>query len=113
MKNLKMSIVQDPSPFGLYVWKLPNGEIYKNDEGNILNIPSLKGDKDKIKNIQDAAKSYGEPEGEAVFIPGVGRVSEEEYQQDLYLMKEGYTPYGDTGAWRDAGRATRALNQGN
>jgi hypothetical protein len=109
MKNLRMSIVHDPSPYGLYVWKLPTGEIYKDDEGNILNIPSLKNDKEKMKNLQDVAKSYGQSEGEAVFVPGVGRVSEEEYQSDLYQMKEGFTPYGDTGAWRDAARANRAF----
>jgi len=106
-----MSIVQDPSPYGLYVWKLPTGEIFKDEDGNVLNIPSLKGDVEKIKNIKEAAAYYGEPEGEPAWIPGVGRVTEEEYQQDLYLMKEGYTPYGDTGAWRDAARATRAIDQ--
>ena len=112
MKNLRMSIVQDPSPYGLYVWKLPSGQIFKDDEGNILNIPSLQNDQEKIKHLAEVAAYHGEPDGEAAWVPGVGRVSEEEYQQDLYLMKDGQTPYGDTGAWRDAGRATRAIDQG-
>ena len=106
-----MSIVQDKSPYGLYVWKLPDGSIFKDEDGNILNIPSIQHDIEKMKNIKEAAAYYGQPEGEPMWVPGVGRVTEEEYQSDLYRMSEGLTPLGDTGAWRDAARATRAIDQ--
>jgi len=112
LKNVRLSVVKDQSPYGIYVWELPNGEIFKDDDGNVLNIPSLDGDLEKMKNIQQAAAYYGQPEGKALFVPGVGRVSEEEYQQDIYRMSEGETPYGDIGAWKDAGRARKLIDKG-
>jgi len=111
LKNVRLSVVKDQSPYGIYVWKLPNGDIFKDDDGNVLNIPSTKDDLEKIKTLKEAAAHYGQPDGEELWVPGVGRVTEEEYQQDLYRMSEGYTPYGDTGAWQDAGRARRSLDQ--
>ena len=43
-------------------------------------------------------------------IPGIGRVTEEEYQEDKYRMENGLLSYGDTGAWRDAARTRRSLD---
>ena len=67
MKNLKITKVKDNSPYGLYVWLLPDGNIFRDDDNNVLNIPSLKGDQEKIDIIAKAAASYGQPEGKAVF----------------------------------------------
>lgn len=111
LKNAKLSVVEDSTPYGIYVWLLPNGEVFKDDDGNVLNIPSIRGDIEKMFNITQAAKHYGQPDGTPVFIPGVGRVSEEEYQEDLYRMSDGMTPYGDTGAWRDAERTRRVIDK--
>jgi hypothetical protein len=110
MKKPKLSVVKDNSKYGIYVWKLPDGSLFTDDYQNILNIPSERGDITKMAEIRKAAASYGQPDGEAVFIPGVGRVSEEEYQEDLYRMNNGLLTYGDTGAWRDASRARRDLS---
>lgn len=64
-----------------------------------------------MAEIRKAAAHYGQSEGQAVFIPGIGRVTEEEYQEDKYRMDNGLVSYGDTGAWRDAARARRLLDQ--
>ncbi|NDB84199.1 MAG: hypothetical protein EB127_16005 [Alphaproteobacteria bacterium] len=109
MKKPKLSVVKDNSKYGIYVWRLPDGSIFADQDRNVLNIPSEKGDLTKISEIRKAAAHYGQPDGDAVFIPGVGRVSEEEYQQDLERMESGLLTYGDTGAWRDAARARRTL----
>jgi alanine-alpha-ketoisovalerate/valine-pyruvate aminotransferase len=109
MKNLKITKVTDNSPYGLYVWLLPDGNIFRDDENNVLNIPSLKGDQEKIDTIAKAAASYGQSEGKAVFINGVGRLTDEEYEQELERRNNGLITYGDTGAWRDAARARRLL----
>lgn len=110
MNKPKLSIVQDKSRYGIYVWRLPDGKLFTDDDRNVLNIPSEYGDITKIAEIRKAASYYGQPDGEAVFIPGVGRVSEEEYQQDLERMNSGLLTYGDTGAWRDAARSRRDLS---
>jgi len=106
-----LQIVQDPSNYGIYVWLLPEGGIFKDDDDNILNIPSLRGDIEKMAELRKAASHYGQSEGQAVFIPGIGRVTEEEYQEDKYRMDNGLLTLGDTGAWRDAARARRSLDR--
>ena len=110
MNKPKLSIVKDKSKYGIYVWMLPDGSIFSDEDKNVLNIPSEYGDITKISEIRKAAAHYGQPDGEAVFVPGVGRVTEEEYQQDLERMNSGLLTYGDTGAWRDAARARRDLS---
>jgi hypothetical protein len=105
-----LHVVKDNSNFGIYVWLLPDGSIFKDDDDNVLNIPSEKGNLEKIVEIKKAASYYGQPDGQAVFIPGIGRVTEEEYQEDKYRMENGLLSYGDTGAWRDAARTRRSLD---
>jgi len=109
MKNMKITKVTDKSPFGLYVWLLPDGSVFKDDDNNVLNIPSMYGDITKMSEIAKVAAAYGQPEGKAVFIPGVGRLTDEEYEQEKERVESGLTTYGDTGAWRDAARARRVL----
>lgn len=84
--------------------------MFKDDDDNVLNIPSERGDITKMAELRKAAAHYGQPEGQAVFIPGIGRVTEEEYQEDKYRMENGLLSYGDTGAWRDAARTRRSLD---
>lgn len=97
----KLVVVENKSQYGLYVWQLPNGEIFKDDDGNMLNVPSMQFDIKKMKQLADAAAYYGKPEGKAVFMPGVGRASETQYAEDIERMKSGLTPYGDTSNWRE------------
>jgi len=105
-----LQIVQDPSNYGIYVWLLQEGGVFKDDDDNVLNIPSMRGDIEKMSEIRKAAAHYGQPEGQAVFIAGIGRLTEEEYQEDKYRMDNGLLSYGDTGAWRDAARTRRSLD---
>lgn len=105
-----LQVVRDKSNFGVYVWLLPEGGVFKDDDNNVLNIPSERGDLSKIMEIRKTAAHYGQSEGQAVFIPGIGRVTEEEYQEDKYRMENGLLSYGDTGAWRDAARSRRSLD---
>lgn len=110
MKKPKLTVVEDKSKYGIYVWRLPDGSIFCDEDKNVLNIPSERGDITKMVEIKKAAAHYGQPDGEAVFIAGVGRVSDEEYEQDIERMNSGLLTYGDTGAWRDAARARRDLS---
>ena len=85
--------------WGLYVWKRANGKWFTDGEGNILNIPSMKGDIAQIAKLKQAAAYYGEPDGEAVFFEGTARVSDEEYSEQVDRMKQGLIPsMNDLGA---------------
>lgn len=103
--NPKLTVIQKNRVDGLYVWKLPNGEVVKDSQGNIMNIPAQKFDIEAINKITKAANYYGYPEGKAEFMPGVRRVSDSEHSEQLGRMKEGYIPSEtDLGAWMDAAK---------
>lgn len=77
---------------GVYVWQLPDGRFFTDGGNNVLNIPSMRNDQQKIAQLIQAASYYGQPEGKAVFFPGTARISEEEYSVQLDRMKQGYIP---------------------
>ena len=81
------------------MWKRANGKWFTDGSGNILNIPSMKGDISKLSELKQAASYYGEPDGEPVFFAGLSRVTDEEYNEQLDRMKEGLIPnLNDLGA---------------
>lgn len=85
--------------WGLYFWRLPSGHLFKDNEGNMLNIPSMRGDLSKIAELRKAAAYYGQPEGEAWFYAGIRRATDEEYSEQQQRLKEGLLPnLNDLGA---------------
>jgi hypothetical protein len=84
---------------GVYVWKKSNGKFFTDNDNNVLNIPSMRGDQSKIAELKKAAAYYGEPDGEAVFFEGTARISDEEYSEQKDRMSQGLIPsMNDLGA---------------
>jgi hypothetical protein len=84
---------------GVYVWQKSNGKFFTDGSGNVLNIPAMRGDQLKIKELTQAAAYYGEPEGQAVFFEGTARVSDEEFSEQADRMSQGLIPsMNDLGA---------------
>jgi len=101
----RLSVVKKKTNDGIYVWRLPNGEIVSDNSGNIMNIPSRAGDIEAMAKITRAAAHYGYPDGRPEFQPGVRRISDEEYSVQKDRMKQGYIPSEtDLGAWYDAAK---------
>lgn len=101
MSESKLSVVSETN-IGLYVWELPEGRYLSDNEGNLLNIPSRRGDIARIAKLCAVAKHYGFPDGNAVFIEGVRRVSDDEHAEQVRRMAAGETPDEyDIGALRD------------
>ena len=96
----KVQVIEEPfSNAGIYVWQKESGKFFTDKEGNVLNIPSMRGDESKIRELTQAASYYGEPAGKAVFFPNVARVTEEEHSEQLDRMKQGLIPsMNDLGA---------------
>lgn len=95
----KIQFIDKMYDWGIYVWKRQNGKWFTDGQGNILNIPSMKGDITKIAELKKAAAYYGEPDGEAVFFAGLSRISDEEYAEQKQRMSEGLIPnLNDLGA---------------
>lgn len=84
---------------GIYAWKMPSGSLLQDTEGNVLNIPSRKGDIQRAQTLQRYAEGIlrengREIAGNVVFVKS-HRVTEEEYQMQVNEMMMGRTPdYG-------------------
>lgn len=104
VSNVRRQVIEKKYNWGLYVYKKSNGKWFTDGEGNILNIESMRGDISKISQLKTAAKHYGDDgDGEAVFVPGLTRVTDEEYSEQLDRMKQGLIPsMNDLGAWMAA-----------
>lgn len=85
--------------WGLYFWRLPDGHLFKDDEGRLLNIPSIRNDIGQIAKLREVARSYGQPDGTPWFYAGIGRATDEEYQEQLDRLDQGLIPsLNDIGA---------------
>jgi hypothetical protein len=64
----------------------------------------MRSDISKISELKSAAKHYGDPgDGEAIFVPGLTRISEDEHSEQLDRMVNGLIPSkNDLGAWKAA-----------
>jgi hypothetical protein len=104
VSNVRRKVIPKSYDWGLYVYKKSNGKWFTDGEGNVLNIPSMKGDISKITELKTAAVYYGDDgEGTAVFVPGLNRISEEEHTEQVERLKNGLIPsMNDLGAWQAA-----------
>ena len=104
VQNVRRKVIDKHYDWGLYVYKKSNGKWFTDGEGNVLNIPSMKGDVSQISKLKQAAIHYGDPgDGQAVFVPGLTRITDEEYSEQIDRMKNGLVPsMNDLGAWHAA-----------
>ena len=104
VKNVRRQVIEKKYNWGLYVYKKSDGKWFTDGEGSVLNIESVRGDIAQIAKLKNAAKYYGdEGDGEAIFVPGLTRISEEEHSEQLDRMKQGLIPsMNDLGAWKAA-----------
>jgi len=98
--DTKVQVIEENfSNFGTYVWHKANGKAFTDGEGNALCIESMKGDLSKVKELEDAAKYWGCPEGAAKFYPNMRKISEEEHSEQVDRMAQGLLPnMNDLGA---------------
>jgi hypothetical protein len=95
----KITILDKQYDWGIYFWKKANGKPFTDGRGSVLNIPSHRGDALQIHKLQQAAKELGQEDGSYEFMPGVERISDEEYSEQIDRMKQGLIPnLNDLGA---------------
>ena len=102
--NVRRKVIEKNYDWGLYVYKKADGKWFTDGQGSILNIPSDRGDLSKIAELKKTAQYYGDDGlGEAVFVAGLTRVSEEEHSEQKDRMRQGLIPsMNDLGAWKAA-----------
>jgi hypothetical protein len=95
----KITVLDKQYEWGIYFWKKANGKPFTDGNGSVLNIPSHRGDALQIRKLEQEAKALGQGDGSYEFMPGVERVSEEEYAEQVERMKNGQIPnLNDLGA---------------
>lgn len=105
-KKTRIRVIED-QPFGVYVWRMPDGRFVANDTEDFLSIAAMKGDQRKIDILKDAVKAFKSefPEienGRAVFLSGHRQVSDDEYERQKQRAAWGLTPDDhDIGALKD------------
>ena len=96
----RVKVIEKHYDWGLYVYKRANGKWFTDGNGSVLNIESMKGDIGQIAKLKEAAIYYGDDgQGTCVFVPGLTRISEEEYSEQKQRLSEGLIPsLNDLGA---------------
>jgi len=102
--NVRKKVIEKNYDWGLYVYKKSNGKWFTDGQGSVLNIESMRGDIEQISKLRKAAIHYGDVgDGQAIFVPGLTRISDEEHSEQMDRLKEGYIPsMNDLGAWKAA-----------
>jgi hypothetical protein len=103
--NKPLTVV-DEANYGVYLWKMPNGQYVGDDQENFLSIAAIKGDAKKMQRLREVVKTYGIAVGEPCFLSGRRKVTDEEYAEQKDRMASGLIadPY-DFGAIKDQMRA--------
>lgn len=104
-KSKKSKITEIPKMYdwGLFFWQLPNGHLFGDGQGNLLNIPaSSKYDMEAMTKLKKAAAHYGQPNGKPWFKAGSKRATEEEYSEQKDRLMSGEILINDLGAVYDA-----------
>jgi hypothetical protein len=97
----KLSLVDEGKNinWGIYIWKKANGKPFTDGNNSVLNVPSHRGDMIQIQKLVNEARALGQEDGSYEFYPGMGRISEEEYTEQIDRMKQGLIPnLNDLGA---------------
>lgn len=112
--NVRRKVIDKHYDWGLYVYKKADGKWFTDGNGSVLNIPSDRGDISKIAELKKVAMHYGDPgDGQAVFVPGLTRISEEEYSEQVDRLKQGLIPsMNDLGAWMAAQQTVDKYGKG-
>ena len=76
----------------MYVWQNEDGEIFGDDDGNVLNVFCMKGDRRAMKALSDAARYYGAGEGKPIWWSGKRPVTDEELAEQEMRQKLGLIP---------------------
>lgn len=77
---------------GVYVWQLPDGTFVADEDANVMSISAFRGDIGAMSALRNAARHYGFPEGEAIFLEGARKIDDEELQEQIERMKQGLIP---------------------
>lgn len=87
-KNLTAKVEQE-TEYGVYVWKMPNGQYAGDGQGHLMMIRSRQGDFSRMLKLTKAAHSMGLEEGSPHYMPDKYPVSDLEHDDQRERMENG------------------------
>lgn len=91
LKTTRKQEIQEV-PWGVYLWRMPNGSFIADGEGHYLMIASTRGDQRRMRALAEAARDCGVEEGAPCFFQGNRIVTDEEYEEQKQRLAWGLTP---------------------
>ncbi len=95
LKTTRRQAIQEV-PWGMWVWQLPDGNYITDDEGNFMHVfvDSTKPEVNAkaVKALYEAAKSYGFPQGKAIFWAGRRPINDEQLAEQEMRAAAGLIP---------------------
>lgn len=103
-----MQGIEEDAPWGMFVWMLPNGDFFADDDGNVMNVSShTKNNPAAVKALRDGARLFG-LEGKPVWLAGRRRITDEEHEEQLARERWGLIPDPlDYGALQEEARSRK------
>jgi hypothetical protein len=98
----RRSRVSDGIDIGVYTWKMPDGKILGNAEGDVLSVQARRGDLVAMTRISMfVKKELGILSGEPYFLEGAVKLTEYEHAGQMEQMINGQMPDYDLGSLKD------------
>jgi hypothetical protein len=82
----------DQFEYGVYVAKNHEGKYIIDQEGNHLSISSKKNDTKRMRELAEAARSFGIDNIQFEFRSGATKISDEEFEEQLERQRNGQVP---------------------
>jgi len=114
IKTTNREVIQEV-PWGMLVWQCKTGEYIVDDSGGFMHVFCSNQDprvmQAATKALTDAAKSFGEGDGRAVFWGGRRPITDEELESQLARAEAGLIPDPlDIAAIREEAKALKIHN---
>lgn len=95
----KVTAVPKDVPFGLVLWQCPSGNYLGNANGEFLCVGVHMGDlsaaKERIERLRREATILGYGDGQPVFRPGMQKVTQSEWEDQMEQLIDGKPVEGD------------------
>jgi len=113
VKRTRRRVVEEGINWGVYAWKMHDGKFLGDKDGNMLNIPAIRGDIRAMSAISRFVKDELKIDGGGpIFLEGVQPLTQAEHDGQMEQLLDGKTPDLDVAAAIDSARkANRHGNQ--
>lgn len=112
LKRTKRRVVEEGINWGIYVWQMPDNNILGDKDGNVLNVPSIRGDIRNMNAIRRVVENDLQIHvGQPIFLEGAQPLTQDEHDGQMEQMLNGFVPSLDVASHIDD--AKRKKKNGN